>query len=175
MAAEADAIEDVADALETDPERIEAALDGVERTLRELADVDLDIDDPGDLHVARRALPTDPIEAELTAAALRGTPLGDAVEYVHPNDRQSGYWRRSRERSDISELSDAELRQRHAFVKTSMEARGVEGTVETDDGRKIPKGAKQRAEELGGESFESDAEQRDSEKGKGILRRLLGR
>lgn len=76
MAADVEEIEDVADALNTDPEHVERALDSVERTLRQLADVDIDVDGPGDLDVARQALPTEPIEAELTSAALRGTPLG---------------------------------------------------------------------------------------------------
>lgn len=175
MAADVDEIEDVADALDTDPEHVEQALDSVEETLRQLADVDIDVDDPGDLDTARQALPTDPIEAELTAAALRGTPLGRVLEYVHPSDRQDGYWRRSRERSDLDALSDAELRQRHAFVQASMDARGLEGTVETDDGREIPKGAERRAEELDGESFESDDEDTDEDRGRSILGRLLGR
>lgn len=174
MGTDADSIEDVADALDTDPERVEAALDGVERTLRELAHVDIDVDEPADLETARRRLPTEPVGAELVAAALRGTPLGRVLEYVRPSEHQSGYWRRSRDRSDPSALSDAELRQRHAFVTASIEARGVEGTVEVEDGREIPKGAEKRGEVLGGESFaprEDNAETGAS----GFLRRLIGR
>jgi|GEM_PF-4294094 len=174
MGAEGAELEDIADALDTDPERVKDALDDVERVLHELADVEIDVDDPADLDAVRQVLPSKPIEAELTAAALRGTPLGQALEYVHPSDRQDGYWRRSRERSDPSALSDAELRHRHAFVKASMEARGIEGTVETDDGREIPRGAQRRGKVLEGESFAPE-EDVDEETGKGILRRLLDR
>lgn len=114
---------------------------------------DFAVDDPADAERLRRRLPTDPLAAEMTAAALEGTPIGDALEYVHPSDRQDGYWRRSRERSDPSALSDAELRQRLAFVKAAQDTQGENGTVTTPDGRQIPKTAAAMRDALGGESF----------------------
>lgn len=174
MSAEATQIEDVAQAMDTTVDDVERALDEAEGVLRDLADLDLEIEDAADLERARRSLPSDPTTAMLVDAALAGTRLGDALEYVSPSERQDGYWRRSRERSDPRALSDAELRQRHAFATAAMERRGLEGTVRTPDGRRIPKAAAETGAEIEGEDFTTEDDDVDGEKGKGLLRRILG-
>jgi len=169
------AVEDVAAELGVTPTDLNAILDDVETALTRLADLDLEIGEPADLERARRALPTDPLRAEFVDAALRGTPVGNALEYVHSSERQAGYWRRSAERSDPAALSDAELLQRHAFVTSRLEHRGVEGTVTLADGREVPRSVLETGATLRGESFDPDAKREspaDEAKGKGILARI---
>lgn len=171
----AEEIEDVADALDTDPATVADALEGVQEILDELADLDVDVDDPEDLDRVRQSLPTDRVEAELLSAALRGTPLGDVLEYVPANPRTSAYWRRSRNRTDPEQLSDAELKQRLAFVEDRIKRRGIPGTTEMPDGRRIPRSAAKTGEALRGQTFTDEEDDVDEERGRGILRRLIDR
>lgn len=168
-----EAVEEVADELELQPQRLESILSDVESVMADLAGMDLNINNPADLERVRTALPTEPHRAELLSAALPPA-LGNALEYVHESDRQSGYWRRSRERSDPEELSDAELRHRLTFVDTAIDQRGKDGTVRTDDGRQIPVAARKIGDRLDGASFDVDADRVDGDrdKGKAILNRI---
>lgn len=174
--ADPDAVESV---LPTDAD-VDAILDDVEQVLYELADLDISLDDPADLERVRQHLPTEPHRAELLAAALP-EPLRDELEYVHPCDRQAGYWRRSPERSDLRQLSDAELRHRLAFTRSRMENRGVDGTVRTADGRRIARSVQQTGDELRGVSFDEgddpDGEltETERERGRSLFSRVRDR
>lgn len=165
--------EDLADALDAPPEQVDQILEDVEAALRDVAQMDVDVDEPADLDRARQRLPTDPHRAALVEAALPRA-LRESIEYVRPSERQAGYWRRSRERRDPSALSDAELRQRLDFVRSQREQRGTEGTVSTPDGREIPRTAAKTREKMTGNDY-SDADAGDRGKGKGLLTRILSR
>lgn len=150
-----------------------AVLADVEQTINGLADLELTIDSPEDLEQVRQQLPTEPTRAEIVAAALP-LPLRRELEYVHPSERQSGYWRRSRERRDPEALSDAELRQRKAFIETQIDNRGDDGTVWLNDGRQIPRSAVETARQLRGMEFTvsdgmTDAE---AERGRSLFDRI---
>lgn len=116
-------------------------------------DQELDLADPADLEAFRRELPTDPAVAELVHAGMP-RPLREALEFVDCSDseRQSSYWRVSRERSDPGALSNAELRQRRAFIKSRINHR-EDGVERTTDGRYISRSAARTGEDLRGESF----------------------
>lgn len=170
-AAEAESLADVADSLEMEPEELQDVLSGVERTLNDLTGLDVDVNDVEDLDRVRDHLPTEPQRAKIIQAALPA-PLRNALEYVSPSERQSGYWRRARERRDLSELSDEEVVQRHEFVQAATDVRGLEGTVRTEDGREIPRSAAVMGDDLEGEDFDVDAEEDRRDKGLSILNRM---
>lgn len=174
--AEADPTDRPADAPATDaPGAVDAAvLADVEAALANLAGLDVDLADPADLERVRRQLPTEPRRATLLQAALPPA-LADALEYVRPSARQSGYWRTSPERSDPTELSPAELRHRIAFVQSRQVHAEVDGTVELADGRRVPRSAMRTGADLRGESFgEPDDPPTDTERARGakLLTRL---
>lgn len=168
-AAEMNAADDV------DAAELKDAFATVQDTLEWLSDVDATALDAETAEQIRTSLPTDPVTAELLSAALRGTPLGDVLEYVSPSDRQDGYWRRSRERSDPAALSNAELRQRYAFLQSARESCGLEGTTPTPDGRQIPKTAAAVGENLANTEFhhpDDDPPASVLDRGRDIVRRL---
>lgn len=162
---------DVAEDVDVDEDLREILAD-VQAALEDLAGMDVDVDEPADLDRVRDLLPTEPHRAELIHAALPAA-LANAIEYVHPSDRQAGYWRRSRERRDHRVLSDAELVRRWEFSQAARELRGADGTTDTVDGRRIPRTAAKMREEMGGRDYddvsESDAEE---ENGLAILARI---
>lgn len=173
MSTDPDLVE-AADELDIEPQELEAILSDVQSVLEHLAGMDIDLEDPADLEKVRTNLPTERHRAQFLAAAMP-TPLRDALEYVRPSERQSGYWRRSRERSDPSALSDAELRRNLAMHEAGETIRGTTGTVETDDGREIPTSAAKIREEMAGRSFQDkdDHGPQSSESGLAILKRML--
>jgi hypothetical protein len=158
---------------------VDAILDDVEQVMHDLANLDVELDQPGDLELVRRELPTEPHRAELVAAALPA-PLRNELEYVHPCDRQSGYWRRSRERSNLSALSDAELKHRLAFTESRIANRGVDGTTRTADGRRIARSVDRTGDELRGASFTDtddggELTEQDRERGRSLFSRVRDR
>lgn len=163
-AAEADAIDD-------------QTLARAERALVDLVDTVDGTDGglaPADLERLRQSLPTDPDVAQMVHAGMPRA-LHETFEYVHPSDRQAGYWRKSRERSDVSQLSDAELRQRAAFVDSRIDHRGRMGTERQRDGRRLSRSSQATAAELRGESFRAADDpptETERERGEGLLDRL---
>lgn len=141
----------------------------VQRSLEQIADLDIDVTDPDDVDRLRQSLPTEPTRARLLKAALPPA-LDHAIEYVAPCDRQAGYWRRAPPRENPAELSDAELQQRLAFVRAAKDQRGRDGTTRTADGRRIPNSARGLEQELAGAEFATD--DHDTERGRGILDRI---
>lgn len=160
------------DGLAPPGEDVEAVLRDVQDALAGLANLDVDLQEPRDLDRVRQGLPTEPHRALLVQAALPD-PLRHALEYVHPSDRQAGYWRRRRDRSTPEKLSDAELKERIAFGEAAREQRGETGVVATGDGRVIPRSAANVGEEVRGQEFAEDDV--DEEKGLGLLGRILDR
>lgn len=150
---------------------IEEVLSDVNQVMQELANLDLQLENAADLECVRKSLPTDPARAVIIEKSLP-PPLRDTLEYVHPSGRQDGYWRRSRDRTSLSELSDAELKQRHAFHLAAEASRGEDGVTSTEDGRVISRTADQLGETMKGTSF-SDEEPEDPDRGRDILSRLL--
>lgn len=126
----------------------------VQEILEELADLDLELTEPADLERARRVLPNEPHRAELVSAALPRS-VTNAIEYVHPSDRQDGYWRRAPDRSREA-ASTAQLRHRLAFTKATIKYRDEEGAVRTLDGRTIAQNAERIGSDLSGRSFRED-------------------
>ena len=150
---------EIADELDIEPAELIAIFEDVQSVLRDLAQIEIDVSVPADLERVRRALPADPVRAQLLSAALPD-PLRQTFEYVRPSEHQAGYWRRSRERSDPSQLSDAELRRNLALQEIGNEIRGTEGTVQTADGREIPVSAAKIGERMAGRSFKEDGSDR---------------
>lgn len=151
---------------------LEDVLSDVQRALTHVSSVDIDVTEPADLDRVRQALPTEPHRARLVHAGLP-EPLRYALEYVEPSERQSGYWRKSRERSDPAALSDAELEARYAFIEAGMAERGTDGVVRTGDGRVIARAADNIGDRITNREFAHDDP--DEEKGQGILDRILKR
>lgn len=150
-------------------EDFEAIAADVQRALEQIATLDVDVTDPEDVDRLRQSLPTEPVRARLVKAALPPA-LDHAIEYVAPCDRQAGYWRRAPPRSDPAVLSDAELKQRLAFVRAAANQRGTDGTTRTADGRRIPRSADGLASALDGTQFSTDTA--DADRGRGILDRI---
>lgn len=161
-----------------DDEDPQEVLADVQRALEQVARVDVHVTDHDDLRRVVSDLPTEPHRARLVHAGLPPL-LRNAIEYVEPSERQSGYWRRSRERSDPAALSDAEIKQRLAFIESRMDNREEFGTVATEDGRRISRSAAQTGDDLRGETFRDADDARTTDttrtKGKGLLRRILDR
>lgn len=169
-----DDIEDLASELDTDPATVVDSLDDASAILEQLANQDITELSPAEFERLRQTLPKDELTAEVLSVALQDTALGETLEYVRGSERQNAYWRRSRERSDPSVLSDAELRQRQKFIQSAIESRGHDGTVRTDDGRRIPTTAAEMGESLRGETFTDDSEltQTERERGESIWQRI---
>lgn len=164
--------EDEAELRELVPDGVslEDVLRDVQDALASVPWLSIDIQDPSDVDQVRTALPTEPTRARFVAAALPPV-VANALEYVEPSDRQAGYWRRSRERSDPGALSDDELRYRLRFMQTAKDVRGTEG-VEYQDGNVMSKATLEMGREL------EDSGPRTDESGdntNGLLRRILER
>lgn len=168
-AAEREAVEGLAPPGDT----VEAVLADVQAALDRVVDLDIDLEAPSDLDRVRQALPTEPVRAQLLQAALP-QPLRGAIEYVSKSDRQSAYWRRSRDWSTPSALSDAEIRRRHAFIEAAADTRGEEGVVELADGRRISRTAAQIGEQLRDRDFSEDPDSDvDEDAGRRLFRRIV--
>lgn len=154
-------------------EEVQAIFADVQEVLESLADLDVDVEDPADLERVRQQLPTKPIRAQMVYASLPA-PLHNALEFVSASDRQAAYWRRSRERSDFSAVSDAELVKYWKFSQAAKKVRGQTGTVRTSDGREIPAAAAEIGNRM--EVAEIDPEtgpdDETREKGKALLQRI---
>lgn len=151
-----------------------AILQDVEHALADIADMEISITNPEDLERVRRSLPTEPFRAEIVSTALP-PPLRGALEYVHPSERQDGYWRRSRDRSTPSALTDAELKQRLAFIEAARATRGKDGVVRTDDGRVISQSAEEIGSTLAGDEFRESPVGCNGHRGRDLLERILDR
>lgn len=165
---------EVLDRFVDDDDTIEAVLADVQAALERLVELGFDLEEPADLDRVRQALPTEPARAQLVHAALPD-PIRESLEYVRPSERQSGYWRRPKNRTDYSKMSDAEVKSLFNFLETAEEMRGVKGTIELADGRRVPRSALAMRDELEGVSYTDDELDVDEEKGQGILRSIMDR
>ncbi len=169
---EIDDLHDLVHALDVDPEAVETALERVQTSAEKLHSQKDGEWTQEEIAEVRERLPTDPLQAAILQLALP-QPLRERLEYVHPSSRQQGYWRRSRERSDVSQLSDAELRRHLCFNRIMQDQRGRTGTVQTSDGREVPETAIELQSEMTGQKFDDEEDEPEEHRISGRVRRLL--
>lgn len=123
-----------------------------ERAVKDVAGLEVDLNDAESIERLRQRLPKNPDVAHLTHAMMPPA-FREVLEYVEPSDRQSGYWRRSRERRDPTALSAAELRHRIEFIESRKRHSDERGVTETRDGRRVAESALRTGDELRGEDY----------------------